>query len=62
MPELLGYNFAISDFNEDRCFDELSRGSVLGYEILSCVLCIRRDDDDNDHGIRRANTARALAQ
>ena len=28
----------------------------------SCVLCIRRDDDDNDHGVRRADTARALAR
>jgi hypothetical protein len=25
------------------------------------VLCFRHDDDDDDHGIRRANTARALA-
>jgi hypothetical protein len=26
------------------------------------VLCFRHDDDDDDHGIRRANTARALAR
>ena len=28
----------------------------------SCVLCICRDDNDDDHGVRRANTARALAR
>ena len=28
----------------------------------SCVLCFCRDDDDDDHGIRRADTARALAR
>ena len=26
------------------------------------MLCFHHDDDDNDHGVRRANTARALAQ
>jgi hypothetical protein len=26
------------------------------------VLCFRHDDDDDDHGVRRANMARALAQ
>jgi hypothetical protein len=26
------------------------------------VLCFRHDDDDDDHGVRRANTARALAR
>ncbi len=25
-------------------------------------MCIRRDDDDNDHGVRWANTAQALAR
>jgi hypothetical protein len=28
----------------------------------SCVLCFRRDEDDDDHGVRRANTAGALAR
>jgi hypothetical protein len=26
------------------------------------VLCFRHDDNDDDHGVRRANTARALAR
>ena len=28
----------------------------------SCVLCFCHDEDDDDHGIRRANTAQALAR
>ncbi len=28
----------------------------------SCVLCFRHDDDDDNHGFRRADTARALAR
>ncbi len=26
------------------------------------MLCFSHDDDDDDHGVRRANTARALAR
>ena len=26
------------------------------------MLCFRHDDDDDDHGVRRANMARALAR
>ena len=26
------------------------------------MLCFRRDDNDDDHGVRRADTARALAR
>ena len=26
------------------------------------MLCFRHDDDDDDHGVRRANTARALTR
>ena len=35
LAELFSFNFAISHSNEARRIDELSRGSVLGYEILT---------------------------
>ena len=75
LAELFSFNSAISHLNEACHFDEPSRGSILGYEILlvrkkvryalaksSCVLCFCPADDDGDHGIRRANTAQALAR
>ncbi len=43
-------------------FHHTKDNKKVRYAKSSCVLCIRHDDDDEDHGVRRANTARALAR
>ena len=76
--ELFSSNHGNSQLTEARCIDDLSRGSVLGNEILTNNYCSKCTvvaslklcfvsvlccfNELVDHGCRRGDTAQALAQ